>query len=188
MKNCQRRVRKISKCFLLPGSTEYMQLFSSWRMMGSQKVNMPCGLETPTWRPLKSCFHLWCPWIIPLFSRLYCSPQVQLLNHLSTVKSAGTAGMSRRHPVLCDLPMPSERLSSTYGQEKKLMKKTQGSSIIDSSHSWMDSHFGVPPHSAEINMFNNQLSPKHMAVFLIDLWWGQGTAQRLFAVVRQVDR
>lgn len=43
-------------------------------------------------------------------------------------------------------------------------------------------------HTAEINVFNNQRSPKHMAVFLIDLGRGQGTAQRPFAVVSQVSR
>lgn len=38
------------------------------------------------------------------------------------------------------------------------MKTTQGSSIIDSNHPRIDSHFGVPPHSAEISGFNNRLS------------------------------
>lgn len=91
---------------------------------------MSCGLETPTWRPLKSCFHLWCPWIIPLWLRLYCSPQVQLLNHLSTVKSAGTVGVSRRSPVLCDLSKLSERLSSNYGQEKNRWRKQRGLALL----------------------------------------------------------
>lgn len=153
--------------------------------MRSQKINGACGLETPTWRPLKSCFHLWCPWIIPLLPRLYCSLQVQLLNHLSTVKSGW---YSRGVKKPCSLWSQSPEKSSAQPiSKKKIDKKPQGSSIIDSSHSWMDSYFGVPPHSAEISAFSNQLSPKHMTVFLIDLWWGQGTAHRLFAVVRQVD-
>lgn len=50
--------------------------------MRSQKINTPCSLETPTLRLLKSCFHLWRPWIISLLSRLYCSPQGEFLNHL----------------------------------------------------------------------------------------------------------
>lgn len=68
------------------------------------------------------------------------------------------------------------------------MKTTQGSTIIDSNHPCTDGHFGVPPHSAEIPEFRNQLSFKCKAVVLVDLWRVQGTTQKLFGIVRWKHR